>query len=222
MSNRKSTLRALCVGLTLGLCFTVSGAQETAKGAADYWPFKAGNTWTLLTKIQDKNDPQTKTMSQVITVSKATTKDGKTEAVLEYKAEGKTTQTETYQADAKSLMRIASGVGGGAKISPPFPVVLFPLTDGKKWDWKGTIKINGQDIAGSSHHTIRGPETLKTDAGTFQAMHVHVDLTVTAQGQSQKLVNDYWFAPKVGLVKQKVTLGNQDVEGLVTSYKLKE
>src|SRR5262245_9805734 len=131
MKSARSILRTGFAGLTLGLFFAVANAQNAPKGAADYWPFKEGSTWTLLTKIGEKSIPQ------IITVTKVTNTGGKTEAKLEYQANGKTVQAEIYQADAKSLVRLASGQNASDKISPPFPVILFPLTEGKKWTWKG-------------------------------------------------------------------------------------
>ena len=213
----RSALRAVLAGLTLGIFFTAANAQNVLTGAADYWPFKEGNTWTLLTKVRDQQ------VDQVVTVVNIAKKDGKTEARLEYKfrQNGQTIQTEIYQSDSKSLSRIASGPNASGKISPPFPVVLYPLTDGKKWDWKGMITINGQEFKGVSKQTASGPENITSSAGTFKAMRVHVDLTVSSQGKDQKLINDYWFAPNVGLIKQKATLGGVEFDCALSSFKLK-
>jgi len=211
--------------LTLGLLFVTANAQEEPTGASDYWPFKEGNTWTLPTKItraeQSLTETPEKHVELVITVTKVTKIGDKTEAQLEYKADGKTFQTEIYQADAKAIVRIASGKNAAGKITPPIPVVLFPLTNGKKWDWKGTDSTKGKAPTILSKQTVSGPETLKTDAGVFKAMHVHMDQTVTVGEKQQQLINDYWFAPHVGLVQQKANVNGQDIEGTLSSYQLK-
>jgi hypothetical protein len=191
-----------------------ASAQKDAKSAAEYWPFHEGNTWTIAATLGEKK------MTQVITVTKVVTKDGKTRAELEYKTDGRSTQIETYEADANSIARVSSGPNGGNKLTPPLPVVQFPLTAGKTWNWKGEIALNGSTIKGSAVLTVSGPETVKTDTASFRAMRVHMDLEVRSGEQTLKVPNDYWFAPNVGLVKQKATLGSQTIEGTITSYKL--
>lgn len=215
---RTRTVRsAMVCGLLAASLHAAAFAQKSsapAKIAADYWPFKEGSTWTIDTTVGEKK------MTQVITVRKATTKEGKTRAELEYVTDKKIVQVEIYEVNDKSLVRLASGKDGANKLTPPFPVIQFPLTDGKKWQWKGEIATENGTFKGSSEQTVSGPETVKTDAGTFSATRVHVDLEIMAGEQTLKVVNDYWFAPNVGLVKQKATIGPQVIEGILTSYKL--
>ncbi len=209
------TVRTPMTLLLTMVCGALSAsAQKDTKSAADFWPFHKGNTWTIAATLGEKK------MTQVITVTKVVTKDGKTRAELEYKTDGRSTQLETYEADTHSIARVSSGPNGGNKLTPPLPVVQFPLTAGKKWNWKGKVALNGSSFNGSAVLAVSGPETIKTDAASFRTMRVHVDLEVMSGEQTLKVQNDYWFAANVGLVKQKATIGAQIIEGTITSYKL--
>jgi hypothetical protein len=202
------------MALLLTLVCSAASAQQVAKSAADYWPFREGSTWTIVATVGEKK------VTQVITVTKVTTKDGKTRAELDYKTGGRSVQIETYEVDAASIVRISAGPNGANKLTPPLPVVQFPLTAGKKWKWKGEVAVGGSSLKATAQLTVGGSETVKTEAGSFRAMRVHLDLEVLAGEQTLKVPNDYWFAPGVGMVKQKATVGAQEIEGLMTSYKL--
>jgi hypothetical protein len=204
---------AVTVLLATGIC-VCARAQQPPLAAADYWPFREGSTWTFVATVGEKN------LTQVITVTKVTKAEGKTRAELEYKTDGRTAQREIYEVDASSIQRVAAGPDGSNKLTPPLPVVQLPMTAGKKWDWKGDVSFGGSTFKGTAQLTVSGPETVKTDAGSFPAMRVHVDLDVVSGEQTIKVLNDYWFAPKVGLVRQKATIGSQVIEGVLTSHKL--
>jgi hypothetical protein len=209
------TVRVLMTLLLTLVCGAWSAsAQKDAKSAADYWPFREGNTWTIALTLGEKK------MTQVITVTKVATKDGKTRAELEYKTDGHVDMLEIYEVDANTIVRVSSGPNGANKLTPPLPVIQFPMTAGKKWNWKGETALNDSPFTASAELTVSGPETVKMDAVSFRAMRVHMDLEVKSGEQALKVPNDYWFAPNVGLVKQKATLGSQTIEGTITSYKL--
>lgn len=206
--------RALAAVVLAAGVFVCARAQQPPTTAADYWPFHEGSTWTFVATVGDKK------MTQVVTVTKVTKADGKTRAELEYKTEGRQAQREIYEVDATTIQRVASGPNGGNKLTPPLPVVRLPMTAGKKWSWKGELSFAGTTLKGSAQLSVNGPETIKTEAGSFSALRVHVDLDVASGEQTIKVLNDYWFAPRVGLVQQKATVGSQHIEGVLTSYKL--
>ena len=58
--------------------------------------------------------------------------------------------------------------------------------------------------------------------GSIKAYKVDLNLVVTAGGQSATIVNSYWYAPNIGMIKQAASFGNgTSIEGTVTSYKIK-
>jgi hypothetical protein len=192
------------------------GRAGFAESAIDYWPMKPGNTWQLVISVGEKR------VSQNVIVTKVTTIARGNEATLEYSIDGKVNQTEVYRRTAAGLYRVKAGPGSGGTISPPFPQLIYPIAAGKKWKWKGFINTQGTSIPAESELTVSGPTTVKTPAGTFRAIKIHSELVVGAKGQMQaNLPNDYWFAPNVGLVQQRLPAGAQTIEGTLQSYKLK-
>ena len=199
-------------GLSFLLCISAITARAQ-DAAASYWPFKEGNTWTINTKIEDK------TLIEILTVTKVTQQGTSSDATVEYKIDDKVIQTEVYRSDDKGISRVSSGAG---ILNPPFPVVQYPMAADKKWKWTGTVNAGGKEFHGDSEISTSGPETLKLPAGEFKAIRVHSELTLTLEdGKKVAFPNDYWFAPGVGLVQQKAKLGNLDIFGELTSYKLK-
>ncbi|HTB79934.1 MAG TPA: hypothetical protein VK717_03505 [Opitutaceae bacterium] len=208
---------AVVCGLVL-LC--LCGLTAPVRGAAEnYWPFQVGNTWTLDTKANNT------TVSMVLTVTKVTAGEGNaSDAYIEYQTDGKVMQTEIYRFDDQGISRVADGKDAANTLSPPFPIAQYPLTDGRKWTWTGTITTAaGQTFKGTSDLSVSGPETVQTAAGDFKAMRVHSELAILLPGgQKAMFPNDYWFSPGVGMVQQSAKIGETTYVGVMSSYKLQK
>ena len=213
LSNTRRAALAAAIVAGTAVLFTAGRAAPPAN--PDYWPMKAGNTWTYDATFGDKK------MNQVAKVTSVKREGQATLATIEYATMGRTF-SETYRVTAQSVERTSSNMGqGDSQINPPIPIIKYPLTAGKSWTWSGTITVQGQPVQGRSSLSVTGPTTVKTAAGTFKAMRVHSSLTIEAQGQKLILPNDYWFAPGVGMVRQHATIGATKVDGTMRSYKLK-
>lgn len=197
--------------LTIG-----SGPAPAQKGSSrDYWPLKQGNSWTLETKAGDVTIVMTATVTKVVKEPQGT------RITVDYISNGQSIQVETYRLTKNALLRMQSGTAGSGTISPPMPLIRYPLKAGASWTWKGTLVMPGQSGAGVAKLTVSGPETIKTPAGKFQAMRVHSNLTIEMQGQKLNIPNDYWFAPGIGIVQQKIQIGPQTVNSKLLKYKVK-
>ena len=102
----------------------------------------------------------------------------------------------------------------------PYPERLREQFEGVIWRFRTSSQWREMPGEFGPWPTVYGRFRVWRDAGVFTAMRVHVDLEVAAGEQTAKVVNDYWFAPYVGLIKQKATIGGQAIEGVMTSYKL--
>jgi hypothetical protein len=186
---------------------------------ADYWPMKKGNSWTLDT------DAGGRKMTQIATVTDVKREGSATLATLDYKANGQSINTEVYRITAETVERMSGGPNGSIKMSPPIVIVRAPMKAGQTWKWSGAISPTSgtaaQNVKATSTLKVSGPETIKNKAGTFQAMRVHSELVVEAQGKKLAMPNDYWFAPKVGIVRQTATINNMQIEGTLTQYTVK-
>lgn len=207
------TVTGILTGMALAALLTggpVADAQKT--GALNYYPLRKGNTWTYTFTLSGKTFNETATVTQ----------SSSSQAQVDWKVNGKTTQVETYLIRPDALLRVKSGPGGGGQITPPFPQIRTPLKAGQQWTWKGSISIMDHVIAGSSTIRVSGPEPIKTPAGTFRCMHIHSDLALDRPGQpSIHLPNDYWFAAGVGLVAQRLSAGPQTIDAKLVRYQVK-
>ena len=199
----------------IALLLTASRMIADPAKPVSYWPFAQGSTWTLSTNVQNK------TFDQIITVTSVKTDKGGSVATLNYTAGSKVVQVETYRTTPQEVARMSAGLDGSGVLSPPLPIIKYPMKAGNTWKWSGTITVHGVPVQGVSTLTVSGPTSVKTMGGTFSAFKVHSELVVTAQGQTQKVPNDYWFAPNVGLVRQQAQIGALTVDGSLKSYKLK-
>lgn len=178
--------------------------------AENLFPAKAGATW----HFKGKAGPQE--FSPVCKVISSKTAGGKTVVVMKWTANGASIQDETYHVTAGSVSRVSSGVGGSNKINPPIPVIKYPATVGKSWKWSGSVTTQGRAIPGTATIKVAARETIKTEAGSFNAYRVDMELVMSSGGQTVRLPNSYWFAPGKGMVKQSANLMGSIIEATVT------
>lgn len=183
-----------------GLLVAAAGRGVAAE---NLFPITVGSSWTF------SGSPGGRPLTMIATVKSASKANGKITAVILWTVNGAPAQEETYIVSASEVARSKSGQGGANTITPPVPVIKYPLTVGKAWSWQGHMQISqgGQSatLPGSASLKVAGRESVKTAAGTFNAYRVDMKVTVTANGQTQSVPNTYWFAPGVGMVQQSIT-----------------
>jgi hypothetical protein len=91
----------------------------------------------------------------------------------------------------------------GKELNPPLCFLKLPPKPGEKWTYEAML--DGMLLKGEF---VTGTATVGVPAGKFQ--------TVTSsckefQIGTQKVQLEYWFAPNIGIVKQKVHVGNHDI-----------
>ena len=205
--------------LAAALLSISSNAQQPAS-ATNVWPFKKGNTWTFDASAADSATNKKTPLVLVITVSDVKKTPDGDEAIVEYHIGDKVTQTETYRTSTAGIVRTGGGNDGKSTLQPPLPLIKYPMKVGNKWDWKGTIQTPGGAVSGTAKYSVPELQTLKLAGQTMQAYRLHLVLTISQGGQSGDFVNDYWFVPNIGLVKQKLVVGTATIEGSLTKYSL--
>lgn len=207
-------LRSVVLGLSVAV-----GAAVLAKGfvAENLFPTGVGSTWSYITHISGQPGP----VNQSASVVSAKKNGSTTSVVMSYSQNGTPVQQETYLVTPTSVSRSRSGANGANVITPPLPVIKYPMTVGKSWTWKGNIAMPTGKFDGSATLKVVSKSKVKTAAKTFDAYEVRLDLKVMAGGSSADFVNTYWFAPGVGLVKQSMTVNGQTIEGSVSKYTIK-
>jgi hypothetical protein len=129
------------------------------------------------------------------------------------------TQEWTCKPEGLASLTFGGGVAGGISTSGVKMDLTLPgtINVGDQWpyslDFAGDMEYNGtsvdtQGTAGFAFNAI-GEESVTVPAGTFNALKIHVDLTldmqVTYSGFTAPAVftipTDIWYAPGVGWVK---------------------
>ena len=192
----------------------LSAGQDSPHGATNLWPMRAGNTWTV-----EVTSAGSSVLRNIAITTAVPGKEYST-AALEYRANDVLVQKETYRFNDAGVYRVQGGPDGAGKIEPPLPVLLYPMTAGKKWTWTGTFVGKKDKTPAAAVMTTTGPETIKVPAGTFQAFKVHVDLAVRAAGIRYTYQSDNWYATGVGLIRQKTTQGSTITDSNLTKYSL--
>lgn len=206
MNFKRTVLVAAC--LALGPVAVFAGGPD-----ANLFPVSTGSVWNY------SGSAAGKAMSLRAEITSVTKSGNATLAVFKWSKGGTAVQEETYRITASEVARVRAGAGGSGDITPPVPVIRYPMTVGKTWKWAGKISTPGGAFQGSAVLKVASKDSVKTGAGSLQAYRVDMSLTLTAGGQSLTIPNTYWFAPGKGLIKQSAP--NQKVEAVLSSYKKK-
>jgi hypothetical protein len=182
-----------CLVLFALLLFLTPAARP-AEGGPDtpYFPLKVGTTWHY--KVG-----QNRFSLKVAKHEKV----GKVDAArVELIINGKTTSFEHVGVTADAVLRYSFE---GKQADPPITVLKLPPRKGASW--KVESKVDGHLMKGT--FTIGEEENVKVPADTYKK-------TITVTGKDMevngvKLNVTYYFAEKVGMVKQVLEMANQKV-----------
>jgi hypothetical protein len=167
-----------------------SPARSGEKAARDFYPLKEGTTWHY--KVGE---------NRFTLKAGKTEKVGKADAVrVELILLGKNTSFEHVGVTSEGVVRYSFE---GKKADPPVLFLKLPAKKGQTW--KVESKIDGQLMKGTF---TEGEEKVKVPAGDYNA------ITVTGKDMEVngvKLNVTYYFAEKVGMVKQVLEMGGQKV-----------
>jgi hypothetical protein len=191
-------LRALLSCLALICLTSVQGAPSPLgdKSTTDYYPLAVGNTW----KYRVGENSFTLKVTKQEKVGGKDKESGVECARLELIVNGKTTSFEHIAVKGDSLLRYSHE---GKSVNPPIPFLKLPPKKGATWDFEA--KIDGQPVKGKF---VAGEEVVKVPAGSFKTV------TVTSQDtevNGVKISLKYYFAEKVGLVKEVIEFAGERV-----------
>jgi hypothetical protein len=191
-------------------------------GKQNLFPIGEGSSW----EFSGTAGKQPITMSAKVTSSKAG-KDGHIVG-MHWLMGANPVQDEEYIVTATSVSRAKSGKDASSTVTPPIPVIKYPMEVGKSWNWSGKIYVAQAKISLDGNATLKvaAKENVKTGAGTFQAYRVDMVLNILQGQQKMTVPNSYWFAPGVGLIKQssEIAVPNGQkivIEASVSKYTIK-
>jgi hypothetical protein len=200
---------AVAVLVAAGVVPCQSQEKKPAQYDADFYPLREGNQWTYKMTIGDAKE-QKKEQKVVITAGKPeayefkTVKDKKefSEIIVRFplKVVSEAKELVEHVAVKDGVYRIALA---GKDINPPLCFLKLPAKKGDSW--KVDSKSENAPITGTF---TCDQEKVKVPFGEFNTIRVS---TPDLQLERDKMAIDYWFAQNVGLVKQRVRVGNNDV-----------
>lgn len=187
---RTSGIRLILPLLVLAVAATAQGQDKPAAAAgADYMPLKVGNKWVY------KADFGGQMIEIGQSVAKIEKKDGKDIALMETEFGGQVI-TEQLSSSDKGVFRYSFQ---GQPVDPPIQALKLPVKKGDTWD----VKFSAQGQEMKAVMKTEGEEEVMVPAGKYKAVIVSMEM----DAMGQKVTVKSWFAPNVGIVKQKFDLG---------------
>jgi hypothetical protein len=212
-------LACLSFFVLLGLLAPPARAQDAKSFENAFYPLKIGNKWTYkagnaqqqqvtveVTKmeaikrlIKEKGALKTKIENVAIYVLQITSGDKIMLEKVGLLPDG------TYRIPgAPKDIELSGGVyrfeAAGKEIHPPECFLRLPLIKGAAWEVDSEsagVKIKGSFVGSDA--------TVTVPAGKFQTMAV---TSKELQVGTQPMALEYWFAPQVGIVKQRIQVGS--------------
>jgi len=177
----------------LFLVLNLAGAADDQLKDSTYFPLKIGTKWHYrigATKL-------------TLQVAKHEKVGDMTCALIESLKDGNIVATEHVAVKDDGVYRYTLA---GQKPDMPFQILKLPPKKGDTW--KVAVKIMNEELKGTF---TSGEEEVTVPAGKYQA----VTATSTGfsspdgEGNMQEVAFKFWFAPKVGQVKQTVKIGKR-------------
>jgi hypothetical protein len=182
--------------LSLVLAISATGrAADDQPTSTPYFPLVVGNTW----EYRAGENRFALKVTKMETVKDSNAKQANT-ARLELFVAGKSVSYENVGVTAAGVVRYTFE---GKVATPPILFLKLPPTKGAKWNVES--KVDGQVLKGAFTIT-EDKEAVKVPAGSYTTV------TVRSQGlevNGVKLDLTYYFAEKVGMVKQVIELAGQ-------------
>lgn len=176
-------------GFSLLLTTSLSAQKPVEKS---YYPISEGNKWHYLIKADGQ--PERKLTYQIAKIEMI---DGESLARLETVINGNVAASEHLQITENGLFRKRFN---GTEINPPICLLKFPIKDGEKWE--SNTKTGPTELMVKCHCEM---DETSVPAGKFQCARVMVE----TEQNGVKIRTTYWFAPKIGMVKQFVEINSK-------------
>jgi hypothetical protein len=179
----------------------------TITESSPYFPLTEGTTWTYKVTGGKEGKP---VVIKVAGFEKVKVKDGdkvneEVCARLETRRDDVLVATELFTVRKDGVFRVAFG---GTQFSSPVCLIKIPVTKGEEWEFNTKIgegkdapEVKGRFAAGEQKGLKIGEKTYDTITVTSKTLKV----------DNQDLTTTYYFAEKVGMVKQEVEIGGKKV-----------
>lgn len=170
---------------------------------AQLMPLTEGNQWTYKVDEALGNKGGVNRGSSEVTfkISKVVDgPDGK-DATIEVSAGGKLTNKQIWRVSKDGIFQVAAGLKLD-KLTPPQPLVKFPIKEGDKYSWTGVGTVAAKPAQMKADYVIKGSRLVDTEMGQVQALLVESVTEITIdKNQKGASALSMWFKPGTGLVR---------------------
>jgi hypothetical protein len=141
--------------------------------------------------------------------------------LLETRGENqKSSRREVFKIDTHGVF--LSSISGEQSLAaiPPLPIIRYPIREGHITRWTGALRFADKSYLGQGYSRVRSPEEVLLPQGKVTAYRVDTVLVANAGGRQISVPMARWFAPGIGMIRQRFIVGNFDVTKDTVSYKL--
>lgn len=184
------------------------------KSDASLFPLAVGNRWVYRMSAMGHSG----TIAMAITGTKRV--GDVAGFVMTSILNGKPVQSEVYAPVAHGIDRLATGSSANVQVSPPAPMIRFPVNDGDSYEWHGRFLFPTGPVQGDLSSQVTGPELVDTPAGSFHTWRLDTVTRVRAGSSVGKALMSVWLAPGVGMVKQELGIEGKGVTSVLQSYRV--
>ncbi|MES2459505.1 MAG: hypothetical protein V4671_02920 [Armatimonadota bacterium] len=187
-------------------------------------PTKNGGSWrskVTVRQIRSSSEPSIRYETTVARGLSPLAGGGGSGQLLETRGEAqKSSRREVFKVDTHGIS--LSSISGEQSLAaiPPFPIVRYPIQEGHSIRWNGILRLADKSYPGQGYSRIRSPEEISLPQGKVTAYRVDTVLIVNDGGRQVSIPMARWFAPGIGMVRQRFIVGNSDVTKDTISYKL--
>jgi hypothetical protein len=228
---RRSGVKTGLALVLLCWLFAFSGCRRnppSARGDTEnLFPLKPGIAWTYEAKLEglvagQRLDQNLRMEARLTSVRK---QGNRTTGVISTVIDEKPGGDDHYIVTEREVLRARTGPGGQGSLTPPMPILHFPVRVGDAWKWRGRMKLpRGVDADADAKIRVVERKELTTPAGTFPAYRVEMQVRAEAQGMKLEFPAQIWYAPHYGMVQLETTIGvpggqNLTVKAVLSKFK---
>ncbi|MHB1561184.1 MAG: TapB family protein [Isosphaeraceae bacterium] len=171
--------------------------DEAARPAIpNYYPLAVGTRWHYQVDIG-----QAQKQEITLVIAEEETADGKPVSRLEVFNDGVRRQmTEHLMSNENGVFRVRIG---GVTYNPPLCLLKYPLKPGQSWVTKTTAN-DGQQLSAVCKQGAE--QEIQVPAGKFRTIPCTIQIDQQTPKGLMRIVNTYWFAENIGVVKQKLDM----------------
>jgi hypothetical protein len=184
---------AVTVILMMALGFLPSCARKPQSPWEAYYPVNIGNEWTYENSVG----------SRTVTLTQKIAGTGRVEGVKCYvmdfvrKDENAHKIFLSLTPDGIYLNKRINEGREEMVLNPPRPMLLYPLTPGKWWDWEGKVS---PDTRARFRTVVVGEEEVTVPAGKFTALRIDIKRIDSFHNEEEH--SSRWLVKDVGVVKE--------------------